>query len=68
MPTIKLNLDLTTYRILTAQAVDECRPIILQAEVVLRRGLGTFPDLAGPVPVPADAREAPGEIPHDQAR
>jgi len=63
MPTINLDLDRETFRILTALAVGERRPIPWQAEIILRRALGTFPPLAAAIPEPTNAPEEPALVP-----
>jgi hypothetical protein len=54
MPVIRLNLDPQTFHRLTEAAVDECRPIAWQAEVLLLRALG----LPAPPRCPCVAVEA----------
>ena len=58
MPTIKIDLDLASFRRLTALAVEERRPIPWQAEILLLRALAA--------PVEGGAHEAqpqPQEVP-----
>ncbi len=40
MPRLRLDLDRETFDALTAQALAERRPVVFQAEVVLRQALG----------------------------
>ena len=40
MPRLRLDLDRETFDALTAQAFAERRPVVFQAEVVLRQALG----------------------------
>ena len=40
MPVIRIDLDKISFRRLTELAVEECRPIPWQAEVMLLRALG----------------------------
>jgi hypothetical protein len=43
MPTLRLDLDRETYDRLLRQADAERRPVVWQAEVILRRALGPVP-------------------------
>ena len=59
MPTIKIDLDLASFRRLTALAVEERRPIPWQAEILLLRALAA--------PVEGGSHEAqpqPQEVPY----
>ena len=61
MPRLRLDLDRETFDALTAQAFAERRPVVFQAEVVLRQALG----LPFPYPVTPEAEPTPsasGEI------
>ena len=40
MPRLRLDLDRETYDALASQALAQRRPVILQAEVILRQTLG----------------------------
>ena len=40
MPRLRLDLDRETYEALASQALAQRRPVILQAEVILRQTLG----------------------------
>lgn len=50
MPKLRLDLDRETYEALASEALAQRRPVILQAEVILRQTLGLpFPyPLAAP--------------------
>ena len=58
MPRVRLELDQKTYDALVGAAVRERRPIPWQAEVIIRRALGTQPDDRMPPEVAADASDA----------
>lgn len=51
MPRLRLDLDNETYQHLLRISDSERRPIVLQAEVLIRKGLG----LPFPVPVANDS-------------
>ena len=54
MPRLRLDLDRETYEALASQALAQRRPVILQAEVILRQTLG----LPFPYPPIAPAEES----------
>ncbi|HEY7033100.1 MAG TPA: hypothetical protein VH482_17305, partial [Thermomicrobiales bacterium] len=58
---LRLDLDHETYDALTRAAVTELRPLPWQAELILRRHLGTLPTMASGDDTRADRREAPLE-------
>lgn len=53
MPKVRVELDTETYQQLVAQAVSERRPVVFQAEILIRRGLG----------LPLQHLEKPLEVP-----
>ena len=55
MPRLRLDLDRETFDALTAQALAERRPVIFQAEVVLRLAMG----LPFPYPTISDGEASP---------
>ncbi len=55
MPRLRLDLDRETFDALTAQAFAERRPVVFQAEVVLRQALG----LPFPYPPVSDGELTP---------
>ena len=52
MPRLRLDLDKETFETLAEQAYSERRPVPLQAEVILRQGLGL------PFPYPSKLNSA----------
>ena len=61
MPRLRLDLDRETYEALASQALAQRRPVILQAEVILRQTLG----LPFPYPTTAPARESSTQTPNE---
>ena len=62
MPTLRIDLDRATFERLSKQADAERRPIIWQAEIVLRRALGLpFPYPRADVDTGGPARSDGGE-------
>jgi hypothetical protein len=57
MPTLKLQIDQESMLRLAELAVDERRPILLEAEVLLLRALGRWPV---PPQDPAKNEKGPG--------
>jgi hypothetical protein len=56
MPVLKLEIDIDSFNHLTEIAVNERRPIPLQAEVLLLKAIGRWP-------VPDYPRPVVGELP-----
>ncbi len=52
MPKLRLDLDRETYEALASEALAQRRPVVFQAEVILRQTLGL------PFPYPAAAPDA----------
>jgi hypothetical protein len=50
MPVIKLEIDVDSFKRLTEIAVNERRPIPLQAEVLLLKAIGRWPVPDSPTP------------------
>jgi hypothetical protein len=64
MPTIHVELDTKSFNRLAESAIEECRPIPWQAEVLLRRALGLPAPSPSPLSfVPREAEELQGEHP-----
>ncbi len=57
---IRLDLDTETTERLAQEAVRQRRPIIMQAEVLLREALGVPLDSAKPTQCPFQSKEAKG--------
>jgi len=57
MPRLRLDLDRETFDALTSQALAQRRPVILQAEVILRQTLGL------PFPYPPAAPDGESSAP-----
>ena len=55
MPKLRLDLDRETFEGLASQALAQRRPVVLQAEVILRQTLG----LPFPYPITSDRQTSP---------
>jgi hypothetical protein len=68
MPIIRLDLDRETFARLADFAIEECRPIPWQAEVLLKRALGMPTPCPGPCAVAAAVEAESEGAPHVHQR